>query len=81
MSFGPALNLTLPEVPGGTVPSELRDLDAAIEYDQFDLFHSIRFEAVVDAIEAFAAWVRSTGVRSRWEAQQPVTCPQSAPRS
>jgi hypothetical protein len=26
----------------------------------FDLFHSIRFETVVDAIEAFAAWVRST---------------------
>jgi acetyl esterase/lipase len=25
----------------------------------FDLFHSIRFETVVDAIEAFAAWVRS----------------------
>ena len=25
----------------------------------FDLFHSIRFELVVDAIEAFAAWVRS----------------------
>jgi len=25
----------------------------------FDLFHSIRFESVVDAIEAFAAWVRS----------------------
>ncbi len=25
----------------------------------FDIFHSIRFEAVVDAIEAFAAWVRS----------------------
>ena len=25
----------------------------------FDLFHSIRFEAVVDAIEAFATWVRS----------------------
>jgi acetyl esterase/lipase len=25
----------------------------------FDLFHSFRFEAVVDAIEAFAAWVRS----------------------
>ncbi len=25
----------------------------------FDLFHSIRFERVVDAIEAFAAWVRS----------------------
>ena len=25
----------------------------------FDLFHSIRFESVVDAIEAFASWVRS----------------------
>jgi acetyl esterase/lipase len=25
----------------------------------FDLFHSIRFEKVVDAIEAFTAWVRS----------------------
>lgn len=25
----------------------------------FDLFHSIRFESVVDAIEAFAAWVRT----------------------
>ena len=25
----------------------------------FDLFHSLRFEAVVDAIEGFAAWVRS----------------------
>ena len=25
----------------------------------FDFFHSVRFEAVVDAIEAFAAWVRS----------------------
>jgi hypothetical protein len=31
----------------------------------FDLFHSIRLETVVDAIEAFAAWVRS-----REEAQQ-----------
>ncbi|WP_433235178.1 alpha/beta hydrolase [Streptosporangium sp. CA-135522] len=25
----------------------------------FDLFHSLRFEAVVDAVEAFAAWVRT----------------------
>jgi acetyl esterase/lipase len=25
----------------------------------FDLFHSIRFETVVDAIEAFAAWIRT----------------------
>jgi acetyl esterase/lipase len=32
----------------------------------FDLFHSLRFEAVVDGIEAFAAWVRS-----RQRAQQP----------
>jgi hypothetical protein len=29
----------------------------------FDLFHSIRFEKVVDAIEAFAAWVRSRADR------------------
>jgi acetyl esterase/lipase len=29
----------------------------------FDLFHSIRFETVVDAIEAFAAWVRSRADR------------------
>jgi acetyl esterase/lipase len=27
----------------------------------FDLFHSLRFEQVVDAIEAFTAWVRSRG--------------------
>jgi acetyl esterase/lipase len=27
----------------------------------FDLFHSIRFEMVIDGIEAFAAWVRSKG--------------------
>jgi hypothetical protein len=27
----------------------------------FDLFHSLRFEAIVDAIEAFAACVRSQG--------------------
>ena len=25
----------------------------------FDLFHSIRFETVVDAIEVFTAWVRA----------------------
>jgi hypothetical protein len=31
----------------------------------FDLFHSIRFETVVDGIEAFAAWVPSTRVKSR----------------
>ena len=26
----------------------------------FDLFHSVRFETVIDAIEAFAAWIRSS---------------------
>ncbi len=31
----------------------------------FDLFHSIRFESVVDAVEAFAAWVRSPRHDSR----------------
>jgi hypothetical protein len=31
----------------------------------FDLFHSIRFETVVDAIEAFAAWVRSQDPSTR----------------
>jgi acetyl esterase/lipase len=30
----------------------------------FDLFGSLRFERVVDAIEAFAAWVRSHEIRS-----------------
>jgi acetyl esterase/lipase len=30
----------------------------------FDLFHSIRFDTVVNAIEAFAAWV----IRAREEA-------------
>jgi acetyl esterase/lipase len=30
----------------------------------FDLFGSLRFERVVDAIEAFAAWVRSREIRS-----------------
>lgn len=35
----------------------------------FDLFHSLRFEAVVDAIEAFAAWVRSRETMPRpWPA-------------
>jgi acetyl esterase/lipase len=29
----------------------------------FDLFHSILFEAVIDGIEDFAAWVRSDGGR------------------
>jgi acetyl esterase/lipase len=29
----------------------------------FDLFHSIRFETLIDGIEAVAAWVRSTNGR------------------
>ena len=36
--------VALAELPGGQ--------------HSFDLFHSIRFEAVVDAVEAFGAWVR-----------------------
>ncbi|MFD2768082.1 Acetyl esterase/lipase [Micromonospora eburnea] len=36
------------------VYAELRGANHA-----FDLYHSVRFEAVVDAIEAFTAWVRS----------------------
>jgi acetyl esterase/lipase len=33
-------------------------------HHSFDLFHSLRFEAVVNAVEAFTAWVRSTRARS-----------------
>ena len=39
----------------------------------FDLFHSIRFEKVVDAIEAFTAWVRSrTGTDVALGARDPL---------
>ncbi|WP_141582181.1 alpha/beta hydrolase [Actinomadura sp. WMMA1423] len=38
----------------------------------FDLFHSLRFEAVVDTVEAFAAWVRSPDRRPRPD-PSPVT--------
>jgi len=38
---------------------------ASLGQHAFDLFHSIRFEAVVEGIEAFAAWVRSERVKSR----------------
>ncbi len=31
----------------------------------FDLFHSLRFERVIDATEAFASWVRSREARER----------------
>jgi acetyl esterase/lipase len=33
-------------------------------HHSFDLFHSVRFEEVVDAIEAFAAWVESRAGRT-----------------
>ena len=36
----------------------------------FDRFHSLRFDAVVDAIEAFAASVRSTRMRLPEDAQE-----------
>jgi acetyl esterase/lipase len=39
----------------------------------FDLFHSIRFETVADAIEAFAAWVRSRVVREADRQEQGST--------
>jgi acetyl esterase/lipase len=38
----------------------------------FDLFHSLRFEAVIDAIEAFAAWVRTNGVQPRFAGEPPA---------
>jgi hypothetical protein len=30
----------------------------------FDLYHSLRFEAVVDAVKAFTAWVRERSRRA-----------------
>jgi acetyl esterase/lipase len=45
----------------------------------FDLFHSIRFELVVDAIEAFAAWVRSREQAQR-VLERPRACPAAPPR-
>ncbi|MEU0130862.1 alpha/beta hydrolase [Streptomyces sp. NPDC006289] len=35
----------------------------------FDLFHSLRFEAVVDAVESFAAWVLATRNSPRTDAR------------
>jgi acetyl esterase/lipase len=40
----------------------------------FDVFHSVRFEAVVDAIEEFAAWTRST-LNERSGPPRPVSSP------
>jgi acetyl esterase/lipase len=37
----------------------------------FDLFHSLRFEAVIDAIEAFAGWVRANGAQPRFAGEPP----------
>ena len=39
----------------------------------FDLFHSVRFEKVVDAIETFAAWVRTRHADSGARALEPVS--------
>jgi len=60
-----------PQVPASdirTIADELRRTsDNPVVYAElrggnhaFDLYHSPRFEALVDAIEAFTAWVRST---------------------
>jgi acetyl esterase/lipase len=38
----------------------------------FDLFDSLRFEAVVDAIEAFAGWVRTNGAEPRFAGEPPA---------
>jgi acetyl esterase/lipase len=50
----------------------------------FDLYHSIRFEAVVDAIEAFAAWVRSRDAsaprRGTWRSGWSGPAPEAARR-
>ncbi|MFD8533989.1 hypothetical protein ACFV0L_41930 [Streptosporangium canum] len=35
----------------------------------FDLYHSVRFEAVIDAIEGFTAWVRSRERRASRDAR------------
>jgi acetyl esterase/lipase len=37
----------------------------------FDLYHSLRFEAVVDGVEAFAAWVRSRTPRPQRSRPEP----------
>lgn len=43
----------------------------------FDLFHSLRFEQVVDGIEAFTAWVRSTQLDSPGRADPAIQSPDS----
>jgi acetyl esterase/lipase len=45
----------------------------------FDLFHSIRFEAVIDAIEAFAAWVRSGDAAHETRRSSPSTSGATTP--
>jgi acetyl esterase/lipase len=43
----------------------------------FDLFHSLRFEKVVDAIEAFTAWGQVASRHGRWPRGQRSTRPLS----
>ena len=49
--------LCRPSPCGFVEPSRVRR--APRRQHSFDLFHSVRFETVIDAVEAFAAWVRS----------------------
>jgi acetyl esterase/lipase len=42
-----------------TSPSPVVYAELPGAHHSFDLFHSIRFEIVIDAVEAFSAWVRS----------------------
>jgi dipeptidyl aminopeptidase/acylaminoacyl peptidase len=44
---------------GRTAPTPVAYAELGGAQHSFDLFHSIRFDMVVDAIEDFAAWVRS----------------------
>jgi acetyl esterase/lipase len=46
----------------------------------FDLFGSLRFELVVDAIEAFTAWVRSSAARSDHDLRLEPEAPESPGR-
>ena len=63
-----------------TLAERLRDVsESAVVYAElpkgphnFDLFHSIRFEILIDGIEAFTAWVRSTPTLGAREASGPA---------
>jgi acetyl esterase/lipase len=63
-------DMLVPVEQARTLAARLRDVSTSpVVYAElpkgphnFDLFHSIRFEILIDGIEAFAAWVRSRPV-------------------